>query len=123
MAIRDFRDLHVWQKSMDFVESVYRHTASFPDDERFGLSSQLRRAAVSIPSNIAEGQGRGSDKEFLRFLNIARGSRNEAVTQILLANRLNYLDEKQKSELQALADEVGRLINGLAKRLSANNQV
>ena len=87
MPVQSFRDLIVWQKAMDYVELVDRSTTRFPRDERFGLTSQLRRSAVSIPSNIAEGQGRKSTVEFLRFLDIARGSPNEAQTPILIAAR------------------------------------
>ena len=117
MALRDFRDLIVWQKAMGFVESVYRATQAFPSDERFGLTSQLRRSAISLPSNIAEGQGRGADNDFSRFLKIAQSSRNEAITQIMLANRLGFLDESITQSLQDQADEIGRLLNGLLNSL------
>ena len=93
-AVKNYRDLEVWQRGMDLVESVYRVTESFPKSEKFGLMSQLRRAAVSVPSNIAEGWGRGSRKAYVRFLRIARSSLMEVETQLLIAHRLNYLDER-----------------------------
>ena len=103
---------------MDFVELVYKHTAGFPVEERYGLTAQLRASAVSIPSNIAEGQGRGRGADFVRFLNIARGSLNEAQTQILIAERLQYLNGHESTELVTLSQEVGRLINGLKNSIS-----
>ncbi|NIM98448.1 MAG: four helix bundle protein, partial [Deltaproteobacteria bacterium] len=90
--MKDFRKLKVWEKSHHLALSVYRETTSFPDHERYGLTSQLRRAAVSIPTNIAEGCGRGGDAEFARFLQIAYGSAAELQYQFLLANELNFLD-------------------------------
>ena len=120
MAVRNYRDLVVWQRAMDLVEIVYKATASFPKEELFGLTGQLRRAAVSIPSNIAEGQGRQSDREFHRFLRISHGSLREAETQILIATRLGYINEESKSRLLDCSAEVGRLTNGLLRTLSAN---
>ena len=117
MSSETFRNLIAWQKAMDLAEAVCRGIATFPDYERFGLASQLRRAAVSVPSNIAEGSGRESLQDFLRFLSIAYGSLCEAGTQLLLAKRLEYLDERKYSELLALASEVGRLVNGLSNSL------
>lgn len=114
-SVRDFRDLTAWQKAMDLAETVYEVTKGFPQDERFGLSSQVRRAAVSVASNIAEGQGRSSCNEFLHFLSIARGSLCEMQTQILLASRLDYLDATACQVMLAQADEVGRLIRGLSR--------
>src|SRR6185369_4825205 len=89
---QNYRDLIAWQKAMDLVELVYAATTGFPTDERFGLTSQVRRAVVSIPSNIAEGQARRSQSEFLHFLSIAHGSLREVETQLLIATRLRYLD-------------------------------
>lgn len=102
---------------MLFVEQVYRVSQDFPTDERFGLTSQLRRAAVSVPSNIAEGQGRRGDKEFGRFLGIAHGSLCEVETQLLIAQRLGYVNEGQVAETLEMANEVGRLIGGLQRSL------
>src|SRR6267154_1891441 len=112
MPSRNYRDLIVWQKAMDLVENVYRASRVFPKDELYGLTSQIRRAAVSVPSNIAEGQGRGGDPEMVRFLRIAHGSLREVETQILIAQRLGYLDLEQAQSLIEQAAEVGRLLNG-----------
>lgn len=102
---------------MDLVEMVYRVTTEFPRDELYGLRNQMRRAAVSIPSNIAEGQARHTTPEFLSFLSIANGSLRELETQTLIAKRLNYIGEGQESEVLGLAAEVGRLRNGLVAAL------
>jgi four helix bundle protein len=117
VGIRSYRDLIAWQRAMDLVEGVYRVTHSFPKDELYGLTSQLRRAAVSVPSNIAEGQGRGTVGEFIHYLRIAHGSLCETETQILIAQRLSYLNSQQVRALLDLAREVGRLINGLLTSL------
>ena len=111
----DYRDLIAWQKAMDLVEHVYRATVMFPKEELYGLKSQMRRAAVSIPSNIAEGQGRRTtNEEFNRFLLIALGSLCELETQIELTVRLKILDDSETAaSLRESSKEVGRLINGL----------
>jgi four helix bundle protein len=114
MAVRNYRDLILWQKAMDLVELVYRITIHFPQDELYGLRSQIRRAAVSIPSNIAEGEGRHSTGDFLRFLAIANGSRREVETQTIISQRLGYITEQECTNVLALASEVGRLRQGLA---------
>src|SRR5262245_17327391 len=119
MEVKGFRDLIVWQKAMNFVVEVYRATASFPTDERFGLTAQLTRCSVSIPSNIAEGHGRDGTRDFLKFLSIAYGSLNESQTQILLAERLAYLSSENAAKLMDLASEIARLINGLSRSLNA----
>ncbi len=118
MGAKNYADLIVWQKAMSFVEAVYRASAGFPMEERYGLTSQLRRAAVSVPSNIAEGEGRDSRREFHRFLRVAHGSLREAETQIQIAGRLGYLTSTITARLMSAAAEVGRLLNGLAKSLS-----
>jgi four helix bundle protein len=110
---RSYKDLVAWQKAMDLVTATYRSTASFPKDEQFWLTSQLRRAAVSIPSNIAEGQGRLSEKEFRYFLGQARGSLMEVETQLQIAQNLGYLQAEQTKELLGFCAEVGRILNGL----------
>jgi four helix bundle protein len=120
MGVKHYSDLIAWQKAMDLVVRVYRATEPFPQREMFGLSNQLRRAAVSIPSNIAEGQGRSTTKEFLHFLSIARGSLQEVETQLLIAFRLDYLDESVKQELMNGTTELSRIINGLMKSLNAD---
>ena len=117
MPSRNYRALIAGQRAMDFVVHVYRVSNSFPADERFGLTSQLRRSATSVPSNIAEGEGRFSKPDFKRFLSIAHGSLRESETQLLIALRLGYIDEKEMVELLPLAEEVGRPIRGLANSI------
>ena len=116
-AVRNYRELIVWQKAMDLVELVYQATKQFPKEELYGLTSQVRRSAVSIPSNIAEGQARKSTAEFLNFLSIANGSRAEMETQILLAQRLNYVTSDTAQHILNLSEEVNRLLNGLMNSL------
>ena len=118
MSGKNYRDLIAWQKAMDLVEMVYSATKDFPKEEVYGLTSQIRRAAVSIPSNIAEGQGRTSDKEFQNFLSIAHGSVREVETQILIAQRIHYITEENAKVILNQAGEVGRMINGLSSSLS-----
>lgn len=119
MSVQSYRELVAWQKAMDLVEEVYRATRNWPKEESYGLTSQVRRAVVSIPSNVAEGQGRKSPKEFLRFLAIAHGSLLEVETQLLIAQRLSYLDEQSLSLLLRRATETGRLINGLIRSFNS----
>jgi four helix bundle protein len=112
-----FKDLLVWQRSRKLVSAIYDLTVKFPGKEQFGLSSQIRRAAVSIPSNIAEGHRRNSNKEFQNFLVIARGSLAEVETQLILAQDLKFITEADaKGSLQEI-DEIGRMINGLINSL------
>lgn len=118
MPAKSYRELIVWQKAMDLVEAVYRISQQFPSDERFGLTSQIRRAAISIPSNIAEGQSRGTPKDFSRFLDIAHGSLAEIETQFLIAGRLRYLNNQELNQLEAVAAEVGKLLNGLQRSVA-----
>jgi four helix bundle protein len=120
-VIKSYRDLIVWQKAMDFAEICYKISADFPAFEIYVLTSQLRRAAISVPSNIAEGNGRESAVEYIRFLNIARGSLKEAETQILLAQRFSYLTEIQVKTALALSEEVGKLLNRLIWSLKNHN--
>ncbi|MCP9494170.1 MAG: four helix bundle protein [Pyrinomonadaceae bacterium MAG19_C2-C3] len=120
--MRNYSDLIAWQKAMDLVEMIYKATRLFPKEELYGLTSQLRRAAVSVPSNIAEGQGRNSINDFRRFLAIAHGSLREAETQVRIAQRLDYLSEAQAEILMSLAGEVGRLINGLGNSLEEKSR-
>ena|SRR5208337_1080376 len=110
---RYYMDLIGWQKAMDLVTEIYRLTKKLPKEEMFGLTSQLRRAAVSIPSNIAEGQGRLSKGEFRVFLGNARGSLSEMETQIMIAKNLEYIDAPEAAVLLEMASEVGRILNGL----------
>ncbi len=115
--MRTHERLEVWKKSVDFVVLVYKATNSFPSEEKFGLISQIRRASVSIPSNIAEGAARSSNKEFLHFLSISQGSTSEVETQLLIAHRLNFLDEKTYFSLRNDLDEIGKMLSGLRKHL------
>jgi len=111
--IRHFKDLIVWRKGMDLAKKVYEVTATFPADERFGMVSQMRRCAVSIPSNIAEGQARSSTGEFKHFLGIARGSLAELETQSQLAKELGFLNSSPHEEVDSSIQETGRILNGL----------
>lgn len=121
-AIRSVRDLIAWQKTYELALTVMRSTGGFPVDERFGLTSQLRRAAVSVPSNIAEGFGRGSRAEYVRFLYIARGSLYELTTQLSLAADLGYLSSDNGDSLRSLADECERVLWGLIRALQRKQQ-
>jgi four helix bundle protein len=117
MSFSSFRDLRVWQEAMKLTAEVYRGTVRFPRHELYGLSSQMRRAAVSVPSNIAEGKGHHSDKEFAHFLFHARGSLLELQTQILIAEELQYLSREDGQQLSAMCEGVGRALNGLINSL------
>ena len=117
---RSYQDLIVWQRGIDLVEAVYSATSGFPQSERYGLASQMQRAAISIPSNVAEGQGRGNGKEFIRFLTIAKGSLRELETQTVIAKRLNFIDDTTHQQVTSLTDEVARLLHGLIRRVQAN---
>ena len=117
MTIRNYADLLAWQKAMDLTEAVYTETSALPQEERYGLTSQLRRAAVSIPSNIAEGKGRRTDGEFLNHLSVAHGSICELETQVLLTGRLGLLKRESVDALIDRCAEVGRLVNGLANSI------
>ena len=110
---RHYTDLIGWQKAMDLVTEIYRLTKKFPKEEIFGLTGQLRSAAVSIPSNIAEGQGRLSKGEFRIFLGNARGSLSELETQIMIAKNLEFIRESGATKILEMASEVGRILNGL----------
>jgi len=118
MKVRNYQELIVWQKAMDLVEMIYASSKTFPREEIYGLTSQLRRAAVSIPSNIAEGQGRRTTADFVRHLSISYGSLREVETQILIAVRLQYLTTTTGQEILGKAGEIGRLLNGLMSSLA-----
>ncbi len=117
MAIRSYRELEVWQLGMDLAECCYRATKSFPREEMFGLTSQIRRAAVSIPANIAEGQGRAHTKEFLNHLSITRGSLKELETHLILSHRVELLPKQTLEDLLNLTDRIGRMLSQLRKAL------
>jgi len=112
-----YRDLIVWQKAITMVTEVYRHTQSFPREETYGLTSQIRRSAVSIASNIAEGPGRLSRREFRQFLGQARGSLIEMETQLTIAQNLGYLNAQSAMSLMTISGEVSRLLHGLIKSM------
>ena len=115
--VQTFRDLIVWQRSMQLTVAIYRLTQKFPREELYGLTSQIRRSAVSIPSNIAEGQGRDSQGEFKRFLNIARGSNSELQTQLEIARTLGFGESKVIDETESLSHEVGKMLFALLESL------
>jgi len=112
-----YKDLIAWKKGMQLVEAIYDTTDSFPQHEIYGLTSQLRRAAVSIPSNIAEGQAHYSNREFIRFLRHSRGSLAEIETQLLIAQNRGYVPKERADELLQQTDELGRVISGLINSL------
>jgi four helix bundle protein len=112
-----YRDLRVWQNAMDLVVSVYHETQGFPKEERYGLTSQMRRAAVSIPSNIAEGKGRSTDRDRALFFCHARGSLLELETQILIGQRLTYLNDQGADSLIKISAELGRMLNSLIQSI------
>ena len=111
--VQSYRDLVAWQKAMNLVTEIYRLSQKFPKEEMFGLISQVRRAAVSVPSNIAEGHSRPSRKEFQYFLGNARGSLSELETQMMIGRNLDYLNEAELTNILNIAAEVGRILNGL----------
>jgi four helix bundle protein len=114
-----YDELTVWQKAMDLVTEIYKVTSTFPNDERYGLTSQIRRAAVSIPSNIAEGHGRKSTGAYLNHLSIAHGSLMEVETQLQISARLDYLRAESLTNLISKTNEIGKMLNGLIRSLSA----
>lgn len=112
-----FEKLDVWQKAVELTSDVYTVTRSFPDHERYGLTARTRRASVSVSSNIAEGSGRSTDTEFARFIEIAYGSLMEVVSQLLVARRLDFLDELALKPMTVKAEEVARMLSGLRGKL------
>lgn len=115
--MRPHENLDVWKRAVDFVVTVYKHTASFPKEEKFGLTSQIRRAAVSIPANLAEGAARQSPKEFFRFLSIAQGSASELETELLISHRLGYLRAETYRATYDELNGIARMIVGLAQHV------
>lgn len=115
--VKTFRDLIAWQKAMSYAESVYLACRDFPSHERFALTSQVRRAAVSIPSNIAEGHGRQGAQDFIKFLRYSHGSLNETRTQLVLARRFGYISPNAAETLELNAAEIERILHGLIKSL------
>lgn len=117
MKSSDFRELKVWQKAMDLTVEIYSIVKLLPHEETFVLSDQMRRAAISIPSNIAEGQGRDSMKEFIRFLSVARGSLRELSTQLEICERVNYLEQSRTVKTKYLIGEIDKMLNALSNSL------
>ena len=118
-ALKSYRDLEVWKRSIDWAERIYHVSRSWPPEERYGLTSQLRRAAVSVAANIAEGAARTGTGEFLQFLSVASGSLAEVETFLVLAGRLGYLAEADRAALEAEAEEIGRMLGGLKRSLQS----
>ncbi|GAA4032810.1 four helix bundle protein [Hymenobacter glaciei] len=118
--MHNFKELHVWKKAMDTAQAVHAICQQLPDAERYGLISQMRRAAISVPSNIAEGSGRGSNADFRRFLSIAGGSAYELETQLLLTGRFNYCSQEQLASLLMQISELQKMLYGLRNSLRDN---
>ena len=118
--MHNFKELIIWNKSMDITLDVYQETKKFPEEEKFNLVSQIRRSAVSIPSNIAEGAGRNSDKEFTQFLGIAKGSSFELQTQLIISNKLNFISDEKFEALNNAVEEVQKMISGFQSKLKSN---
>ena len=117
MTVKYYQDLLVWQKAMDLAVMIYELTRKLPREERFSLADQMRRASVSIPSNIAEGQQRKTTKEFIQFLFVSKGSLAEIETQLILCMKLSYLNQEQIEPALQLCGDIGRMINALISRL------
>lgn len=120
--MRPHENLEVWKRAVELVVSIYKRTPDFPSDEKFGLTSQIRRASVSIPTNIAEGAARQSDQEFLRFPAIAQGSCSEVETELLISSKLGFLPQLEYVELKAETDSIGRMLVGLSKHLKTKKR-
>ena len=118
-----YRDLVVWQQAMDVAVETYRLTSSFPKEEMFGLTSQMRRAAVSIASNIAEGEGRKSQNEFSHFLGIALGSKSELETQLILSERVNLLKATDTEQIKKSLDDIGKMLTALRRKIGSQKNV
>ena len=117
MGVPSYQNLIVWQKAMDLTTEIYRLTKKLPREETYALADQMRRAAISIPSNIAEGNGRASTGDYIRFLSIARGSKSEIETQLLLCIRLNYVQQSEIEESLNLCTEIGKMLNAMISKL------
>lgn len=119
MKINSYKELVLWQRAVELTVEIYQVIRKLPKEEMYALASQMRRAAVSIPSNIAEGHGRNTTKEFIQFLYIARGSKSELETQLEICKKLEYLKNADIKKSCDLADEVGKIINSMIKKLNA----
>jgi len=120
--VRTHEDLEVWQKAVDFSVSIYKATQLFPEEEKFGLTAQLRRAAVSIPSNIAEGAARSGEREFLHFLSIAAGSTSEVTTQLLIARKIGVGNTSDLTTLEQTAVQLGKMLQGLMNSIKKRSR-
>ncbi len=120
--MRPHEQLDAWSCAVDFVIEIYKSTEGFPKEERYGLTSQIRRAAVSIPANIAEGAARRSSKEFIHFLSNAQGSASELETELIIASKLGYIEEVRFVRLKEDLQKIGRLITGLSRHLQRLNK-
>jgi four helix bundle protein len=118
---QNYKDLVVWQKGIALAKAIYQLTSGFPSEEKFGLVSQMRRAAVSIPSNVAEGQARHTTGEFIQFISHAEGSTAELETQLILSVELKFVVKEQTTNEFILLDDIRRMLNGLRRRLSASS--
>ena len=116
--IKTYKDFIVWQKSFRLVLNIYKISKSFPDEEKFCITQQMRKSAISIPSNIAEGFGRNHTKEYIRFLQIACGSLYELETQLEICYKLNYINDNDQQELNELCIEIGKMLNSLIRKLT-----
>lgn len=117
--MKDYKELEVWQKAVTLATDLYKLTRPFPDTEKFGLTTQVRRAATSVPANIAEGWGRGSTKEYIQFLLVARGSLLELETHLIIAKRLEYVNEQQSEKFQKQVESISMMLNRLISVLRA----
>jgi len=117
-----FKDMKIWELSMTLVEDIYRKTRNFPQHELYGLSSQMRRAAISIPSNIAEGNGRAHSKEYIQFLYLARGSLMELMTQLEIAHRLNYISTEEKTEIYDQCEIILKMLHKLITSIKKKSE-
>lgn len=120
MEIKNYKDLKVWQKSRELVKAVYLISRQFPEDERFGLTTQIRRAVISVPSNIAEGHSRSGSQDYYRFLSIALVSLSEVETQLIISVDLDFCDSKTITQATSLIDELQRMLHSLRKSLKPN---
>lgn len=120
VEVRSYRDLKVWQQGMDLASAAYQLTASMPKSERYGLTSQIRRSAASVPANIAEGYGRGSSGSYIQFLKTARGSLLELETHVLLAERIGILGTEQSGPFLISADNIGKMLSALIRSIQTN---
>lgn len=122
--IRSYKDLLIWQKGIELTERIYQLTKNFPAEEMYSLTSQMRRSSISIPSNISEGYGRNTTKNYIQFLRIARGSLFELETQLIIAHKLDYVNDLELNQtIFHLIEEEGKMINSFIKKLENNNKI